>query len=77
MQIVTELNKKDITHFHIIIGIRNFIDYNYTLRNNIFTLLNRELVREGEDKDMSYGSKFDYEFDIKVKSLRYFIDIKN
>ena len=27
MQIVTELNKKDITHFHIIIGIRNFIDY--------------------------------------------------
>ena len=77
MQIVTELNKKDITHFHIIIGIRNFIDYNYILKNNIFTLLNRELVREGEDISLSYGTKLDYEFDIKVNSLKHFKDIKN
>jgi hypothetical protein len=77
MQIVTEMNKKDMAHFHIIVGIRNFMDYNYTLKNNIFIVLNRDLVREGESDPLGYGTKFDYEFDIQVKSLRYFKDVKN
>ena len=33
--IVPEKNKQGVLHLHILISIRNFIDYNYTLKNNL------------------------------------------
>lgn len=55
-------------HFHAIIAIKNFIDYNYTIKNNLINSL----------LDFSY---FDFSFtsnvDVKVQNLNYFKDIKN
>jgi hypothetical protein len=65
--IVPERNKQGVLHFHILISIRNFIDYNYTLRNNLLLLL----------KGFISGSFFMNDFDIKVESLLYFKDVKN
>ena len=33
--IVPEKNKQGVLHLHILIAVRNFIDYNYTLKNNL------------------------------------------
>jgi len=65
--IVPERNKQGVLHFHILISIRNFIDYNYTLRNNLLLWL----------KGFNSGSFFMNDFDIKVESLLYFKDVKN
>ena len=72
IQLVTEKTDKGIVHYHFIVAIRNFIDYNYTLKNNIFLVLNKEL-----SIDTDYGGKFDYKYDIKINSFLYFKDIKN
>jgi len=66
--IVAEKNKKGNLHFHIIVAIRNFIDYNYTMRINLTNVLIDNL-------DLIGLAIKDY--DIKVESLRYFKDIKN
>ena len=65
---VTEHSKKGQPHFHSIVAIKNFIDYNYILKNNIKHTLIKCL--EGY---------FDHEgfLDIRVDSLLYFKDIKN
>lgn len=65
--IVNEENKEQKTHFHLIIAIRNFIDYNYTLKKNIKKRLHH----------YSLGFNDDTSVDIKVESLIYFKDIKN
>ena len=36
--IVAEKNEKGVLHFHILISIRNFIDYNYVLKNKKYQL---------------------------------------
>ena len=63
---VTEHSKKGQPHFHSIVAIKNFIDYNYILKNNIKHTLIKCL--EGY---------FDHEgfLDIRVDSLLYFKDI--
>ena len=67
--IVSEKTKSNMLHFHAIISIRNFMDYNYTLKNNILgCLLNFSFF--GDLKDVT-------EFDVKVQSLNYFKDVKN
>tara|TARA_B110000977_G_C10881805_1_gene417774 strand:+ start:106 stop:666 length:561 start_codon:yes stop_codon:yes gene_type:complete len=78
-QIVVERNKKGYIHYHILVSIRLFIDYNVNVKNNLTLILNEELNSELEDPELTdvYGTKFDYNFDIKVSSLRYFKDIKN
>lgn len=66
--IVSEKNKSGILHFHCLIGIRNFIDYNYTIKNNLILLF-----REFSDTDYFNHS----DMDIKVESLKTFKDLKN
>jgi len=65
---ITEQSKKGQSHFHSIVAIRNFIDYNYVLKNNIKSTLIDCLE-----------NYFDHEgfLDIKVDSLLYFKDVKN
>tara|TARA_B110000977_G_scaffold176315_1_gene231852 strand:- start:1700 stop:2011 length:312 start_codon:yes stop_codon:yes gene_type:complete len=65
---VVEKNKNDMLHFHLLIGIRNLIDYNYIIRDNLLYFLKINL-------DLTSFSMS--EFDIKVEPLRYFRDIKN
>ena len=65
--IVPEKNGKDILHFHILVSIRNFIDYNYTLKDNLSLSL--------KEFDLTGLSMNDC--DIKVESLLYFKDVKN
>jgi len=65
--IVPEKNVKGVLHFHILVSIRNFIDYNYTLKNNLSLFL--------KEFDLTGLSMNDY--DIKVESLLYFKDVKN
>lgn len=56
-------------HFHAIIAIRNFIDYNYILKNNLLNCLVGFSFFGGLNNITT--------FDIKVQSLNYFKDIKN
>lgn len=35
MYLVAEQNKNGKLHFHILLSIRNFVDYSYTLRSNL------------------------------------------
>jgi hypothetical protein len=72
LQIVTEITSKNKIRYHAIIAIRNFIDYNYILKKNLITIINRDLI-----KDTEYGGKFNYEIDVKVDFLLYFKDIKS
>lgn len=67
--VVGEKNKKNNLHFHLLIGIRNFIDYNYCLRDNLANVLkiNLGLFRVVNMCD----------YDIKVQPLNYFRDVKN
>ena len=71
-QIVTEVGKSNKIHYHIIVAIRNFIDYNHIIRNNLIIILNKKL-----SEDIEWGGKFNYRYDIRVDSLFYFKDIKN
>lgn len=69
--IISEENKNNKIHFHLLIGIRNFIDYNYTLKNNLRQRLDLGITLENNFYcDQNY-------IDIEVKSLLYFKDIKN
>jgi hypothetical protein len=66
--ITAEKNKKGIMHLHLLIGIRNFMDYNYTLKNNLSLALKFYVAGTGISVSPC---------DIKVDSLLYFKDIKN
>jgi hypothetical protein len=66
--IVGEKNKKDVLHFHLLVGIRNFIDYNYCLKNNLSNNLKI---------DLGSGQFEMCDYDVKVQSLKSFKDIKN
>jgi hypothetical protein len=66
--IVGEKNKKDVLHFHLLVGIRNFIDYNYCLKNNLSNNLKI---------DLGSGQFQMCDYDVKVQSLKSFKDIKN
>lgn len=69
--IVPENNKRGVLHLHIFICMRNFIDYNRNLKNNISIHLTQWL-------NMCYSSiNSTGDFDIRVDSLRYFRDMKN
>jgi hypothetical protein len=67
--IVGEKNKQGILHFHCLLAMRNFIDYDLVLRNSILLSL----------KDLSsFGFRYSIsDMDIRVDPLRYFKDIKN
>ncbi len=64
--LISEKNENNILHFHILLGVKNFIDYNYTLKNNLLLWL----------KEFDFGGYMN-DFDIKVDSLLYFKDVKN
>ena len=52
----------------MLIAIRNFMDYNYILKNNLiktFLSYSKDNCNENEPHD------------VKIESLRYFKDIKN
>tara|TARA_B110000977_G_C10822049_1_gene394621 strand:- start:200 stop:541 length:342 start_codon:yes stop_codon:yes gene_type:complete len=66
--IVIEKNKKGMLHMHLLVGIINFMDYNYTLKNNLSLVLKDRL---------STTNLTQSDFDIKVDSLLYFKDVKN
>ena len=66
--IVIEKNKKGILHMHLLVSIRNFMDYNYTLKKNLALVLKDNL---------STTNLTQSDFDIKVDSLLYFTDVKN
>jgi hypothetical protein len=53
---------------HLLVGIRNFMDYNYTLKKNLALVLKDNL---------STTNLTQSDFDIKVDSLLYFTDVKN
>ena len=70
--IIPELTKNEIIHFHAIIAIKNFIDYNYCLYNSLSlllpTILNYHILREYSEWP---------NLDIKISPLKYFNDIRN
>jgi hypothetical protein len=66
--VVGEKNKRGVLHFHLLLGIRNFIDYDYCLKNNISNILKIK---------MDSTSLYLTDYDIKVQPLRKFRDIKN
>ena len=66
--IVIEKNKKGMLHMHLLVSIRNFMDYNYTLKKNLALVLKDNL---------STTNLTQSDFDIKVDSLLYFTDVKN
>jgi hypothetical protein len=68
MFIIVEKNKKGKLHFHAIVAIRNFIDYNKIIQYNIKQAINIGLTDE---------LKFTINLDTRVNCLRYFKDIKN
>ena len=53
---------------HLLVGIINFMDYNYTLKKNLALVLKNNL---------STTNLTQSDFDIKVDSLLYFTDVKN
>ncbi len=67
--VVGEKNKKGNLHLHMLISIKNFIDYSYCLRDNLLNVLKVSLGL------FRVVNMCDY--DIKVQNLRYFKDIKN
>lgn len=69
--IVSEETKGGMLHFHAIIAIRNFIDYNYTIKNNLINCLFNFSFFGNNYCD------FISTFDIKVQPLNYFRDVKN
>jgi hypothetical protein len=60
-------NKNGRFHFHILISIKNFIDYNYTLKNNLQISILKQLKKDYKELD----------WDVRVDPLLYFKDIKN
>lgn len=66
--IVNEKNENEQLHFHLLVAIRNFIDYNYVLKNNISNVLINQL---------EYFFGIEGFIDLKIDSLLYFKDIKN
>jgi hypothetical protein len=69
--IVSEPTSTNMLHFHAIISIRNFIDYNYILKKAILIkLLNYKYFDYGHSPSIT-------NFDVKVQSLNFFKDIKN
>lgn len=60
-------NKNDRYHFHILVAIKNFIDYNYILKNNLQKLILFQLQNDYKELD----------WDVRVDSLLYYKDIKN
>jgi len=64
---VGEKNKKGNLHLHYLVSIRNFIDYNYCLRNSLHKVFK---------EDIELGP-YACSNDVKVDSLLYFKDIKN
>ena len=67
---VTEKSKNGQPHFHLIVAIRNFIDYNYTLKYNISYILIEDISFYLNQEDVGL-------IDLKIDSLMYFKDIKN
>ena len=63
---VCELTKNKEIHFHAIIAIKNFIDFNHCIRNNLSIIL-----------PIITASLFHKILDIKISSLNYFNDIRN
>ena len=59
--IVSEKTKKNKLHYHTIVGIKNFIDYNYCIKNSLCNLLIDDSIS----------------IDVRVDSLLFFKDIKN
>jgi hypothetical protein len=53
---------------HLLVGIRNFMDYNYILKKNLSLVLKSRLSWTGLTQS---------DYDIKVDSLLYFKDVKN
>lgn len=70
---VIEKNKNGNIHFHMTVAIRNFVDYNYTLKNNIIEIIIKGL----ESYFFNIGHNIIGFIDVKVESLFYFKDIKN
>ncbi len=68
--VVAEKNKRGTPHLHLLIAIKNFIDYDYCLKNNILNVLKFYL-----GASIVFRNSCDY--DVKVQSLRRFRDIKN
>lgn len=70
--IIFEKTKTNMLHLHAIIAIKNFIDYNQTIKNNLINCLLSfpSYSNENVDDDIT-------NFDIKVQCLNYFKDIKN
>jgi len=69
--IVSEPTSTNMLHFHAIISIRNFIDYNYILKKSILIkLLNYKYFDYGHSSSIT-------NFDVKVQSLNFFKDVKN
>jgi len=60
-------SKNNKYHFHILISIKNFIDYNYVLKNNLQKYILSQLQNDYNELD----------WDVRVDSLLYFKDIKN
>ncbi len=60
-------NKNNKYHIHILLSIKNFIDYNYSLKNNLYKIILLQLQTDYKELD----------WDIRVDSLLYFKDIKN
>ena len=54
-------------HFHILLSVKNFIDYNYNLKNNLQKTILLQLKKDYKELD----------WDVRVDSLLYFKDIKN
>lgn len=76
--IVPERNKKGLLHFHCLLSIRNFIDYNLTLRNNINYVLVKYLDLYSK-KSTDQGIERDgiMSIDIKTKCLFGYVNISN
>jgi len=69
--IVSEPTSTNMLHFHAIISIRNFIDYNYILKKAILIkLLNYKYFDYGHSPSIT-------NFDVKVQGLNFFKDVKN
>lgn len=65
--IISEETKSGMLHFHALIAIKNFIDYNHTIRYNLINSL----------FNFSFFGSSSMVFDVKVQSLNYFKDVKN
>ena len=64
--LVPELNKLGKLHFHLLIGVRNFINYPYTLISNLLNVFK---------KDLYFFLKMS-DYDVKIDFLKNLLDIK-